>query len=176
MNEPPTHRRTGRHHVARVALGHGHEVAGVVYGTIVAMATITAAYTTVRDPWRVAVVVWTTLFVLWVAHIYSHGLGESIVRGHRLDRPELKSISRRELGILFAAVLPSAALVLGAVGVLRENTSVWLALGIGLGTLAVEGLRYARLEKLSGWGTLAVTAANLGLGMFVVLLKVAVSH
>ena len=28
---------TGR--VARVALGHGHEVAGIVYGTVVAMAT-----------------------------------------------------------------------------------------------------------------------------------------
>jgi len=173
MSAPP---RTRRHNVARLALGHGHEVAGVVYGTVVAMATLTAAYASVRDPWRVAVVVWTTLFVLWVAHLYSHGLGESIVRGRRLDRPELKAIARRELGILFAAVGPSAALVLGAAGVLRENTSVWLALGIGLATLAIEGLRYARLERLSGWGTLAVTAANLGLGMLVVVLKIAVSH
>jgi len=147
-----------------------------VYGTIVAMATITAAYSTVRDPWRVEVIVLTTLFVLWVAHVYSHGLGESIVRGHRIDRPELKSLARRELGILFAAVGPSAALILGAVDVLHENTSVWVALGVGLATLAVEGLRYARLEKLSVWGTLAVTASNLGLGVLVVILKIAVSH
>lgn len=172
-SEPPP---TRRHTVARLALGHGHEVAGVVYGTVVAMATLTAAYASVRDPWRVAVVVWTTLFVLWVAHLYSHGLAESIARGHRLDRPELKSLARRELGILLAAVGPSAALILGAVGVLHENTSVWLALGVGLATLGIEGLRYARVEKLSGWGTLAVTAANLGLGVFVVVLKVAVAH
>ena len=172
-SEPP---RTRRHKVARLALGHGHEVAGVVYGTVVAMATITAAYASVRDPWRIAAVVWTTLFVLWVAHLYSHGLGESIVRGHRLDRPELKSIARRELGILLAAVGPSAALILGAAGVLRENTSVWLALGVGLATLGIEGLRYARVEKLSGMGTLAVTALNLALGLFVVVLKIAVTH
>ena len=169
---PPTRRRK----VARLALGHGHEVAGVVYGTVVAMATLTAAYASVRDPWRIAVIVWTTLFVLWVAHLYSHGLAESIVRGHRIDRPELKSLARRELGILLAAVGPSAALILGATGVLRENTSVWLALGVGLATLAVEGLRYARLEKLSGWGTLAITAMNLALGLLVVVLKVAVTH
>ena len=37
--------------VARVALGHGHEVAGIVYGTVVAMATLTAAYANVKDPW-----------------------------------------------------------------------------------------------------------------------------
>jgi len=176
MTEALPPQRARRHTVARVAFGHGHEVAGVVYGTVVAMATVTAAYASVRDPWRIAIVVWTTLFVLWVAHIYSHGLGESIVRGRRLDRPELKAIARRELGILLAAAGPSAALAFGAAGLIRENRSVWLALGIGLCTLAVEGLRYARLEKLSALGTLAVTAANLGLGMLVVVLKVAVSH
>jgi hypothetical protein len=32
------------------------------------------------------------------------------------------------------------------------------------------------VEKLSGLGTLAVTAANLALGAFVIVLKVAVAH
>jgi hypothetical protein len=147
-----------------------------VYGTVVAMATLTAAYANVKDPWELAAIVWSTLFVLWVAHVYAHGLGESLVRGHRLDRAELKSIVRRELGILLSAVGPSVALLLGAVGVLRESTSVWLALGVGLGTLAVEGLRYARVEKLTALGTLAVTALNLTLGLLVIALKVGVAH
>lgn len=165
---------TGR--VARVALGHGHEVAGVVYGTVVAMATLTAAYANVKDPWKLAAIVWTTLFVLWIAHLYSHGLGESIVRGRRLDAAELKSVARRELAILLAAAGPSVPLLLGAIGVLRLATSVWLALGIGLGTLGLEGLRYARLERLSVLGTFAVTGANLALGVFVIGLKLAVTH
>jgi hypothetical protein len=166
--------RRGR--VARLALGQGHEVAGVVYGTVVAMATLTAAYVSVKDPWKVAAVVWSTLFVLWLAHLYAHGLGESIVRGRRLDRTELKSVARRELGILIAAIGPSVALLLGAAGVLHGNTAVWLALGIGLATLGVEGLRYARLEKLGLGATLGVTAANLALGVLVVVLKIGVTH
>jgi hypothetical protein len=162
--------------VARLAFGRGHEVAGVVYGTVVAMATLTAAYANVKDPWRLAGIVWTTLFVLWIAHLYSHGLAESIARGKRLDRAELKAISRRELGILLAAAGPSVALILGGLGVFKESTSVWLALGLGLATLGIEGLRYARVEKLSGLGTLAITAANLGLGALVIVLKVAIAH
>lgn len=162
--------------MARLAFGRGHEVAGVVYGTVVAMATLTAAYANVKDPWRLAGIVWTTLFVLWIAHLYSHGLAESIARGKRLDRAELKAIARRELGILLAAAGPSVALILGALGILKESTSVWLALGLGLATLGIEGLRYARVEKLSGLGTLAITAANLGLGALVIVLKVAVAH
>jgi hypothetical protein len=120
--------------------------------------------------------VWSTLFVLWVAHLYAHGLGESIVRGHRVDRAELKSIARRELGILLAAVGPSFFLLLGAAGVLAKSTSVWVALGVGLATLAVEGLRYARLEKLTFAGTLSVVALNLALGLLVIALKVGVAH
>src|SRR6266566_762050 len=108
------------------------------------MATLTAAYANVKDPWDLAAIVWTTLFVLWIAHVYSHGLAESIARERRLDRAELKSVARRELGILLAAAGPSVPLLLGAIGVLRLSTSVWLALGIGLGVLGVEGLRYAR--------------------------------
>jgi hypothetical protein len=162
--------------VSRLAFGHGHEVAGIVYGTVVAMATLTAAYANVKDPWDLVAIVWTTLFVLWIAHVYSHGLAESIARGRRLDRAELKSVARRELGILLAAAGPSVPLLLGAIGVLRLSTSVWLALGIGLAILGVEGLRYARLEKLSPQATLAITAMNLALGSFVIALKIAVTH
>jgi hypothetical protein len=162
--------------VTRLAFGHGHEVAGIVYGTVVAMATLSAAYANVKDSWDLVAIVWTTLFVLWIAHVYSHGLAESIARGRRLDRAELTSVARRELGILLAAVGPSFSLLLGAMGVLRLSTSVWLALGIGLAILGGEGLRYARLEKLAPGATLAITAMNLALGSFVVILKIAVTH
>ena len=162
--------------IARFAFGHGHEVGGVLYGTISGMATLTAAYANVKDAWELVTIVWSTLFVLWVAHVYAHGLAESMARGRRLDRPELKSLSRRELGILLSAAGPSLALLLGALDVLKLSTSVWLAIGLGLATLGVEGLRYARLEKLGPAATLGITAANLGLGVLVVALKVGVTH
>jgi hypothetical protein len=157
-------------------VGTGGGIASTVYGTVVVMATLTAAYATERDPWRLAVLVWTTAFVLWVAHLYSHGLAESISRRQRLSAEELMDIARRELGILLAAAVPSAALLLGALGIIRESASVWVALGLGLAILAAEGLRYAHIETLGRTATLTVVGANLTIGLFVVVLKVAIAH
>ncbi len=53
---------------------------------------------------------------------------------------------------------------------------MWLALGIGLFTLAVQGYRYARLEELGRWDTVVSVALNLGLGLAIVGLKVVVGH
>ena len=162
--------------VTETFLGARGGIAGTVYGTVVVMATLTVAYASEKRPWKLAVLVATTAFVLWIAHLYAHGLSESIGLNKRLSRRELTSIARREIGILVAAVLPCAALVLGAIGVFRESTAVWLALAIGLATLAAEGVRYSRIERLGRLGTLGAIAGNLALGLFVVLLKVLVAH
>jgi hypothetical protein len=77
---------------------------------------------------------------------------------------------------LLAVVPPSVALLLGAVGVLDESASIWLALAVGLVALALEGLRYARVERLRLTGTLLVVAANTALGLLVVVLKAEVLH
>ena len=123
-------------------------VASTVYGTIVVMATLTAAYATQKHPWKLAGIVVSASVVLWFAHIYAHGLSESIVtKPAARRRTRSGRCSDRELGILLAAVVPTTALVLGALGVFRETTAVWLALGAGLVTLAAEGVRFARLER-----------------------------
>ena len=40
---------------------------------------------------KLVVVVAATASVIWIAHVYAHGLGESIERGHRLDWGELSA-------------------------------------------------------------------------------------
>src|SRR5262249_52859668 len=157
-------------------LGARGGIASAVYGTVVVMATLTAAYASESNPWKLAVVVATTAFVLWIAHLYAHGLAESINLDRRLTAQEGISLARRELGILLAAVLPCTALVLGAIDVLVERTAIWLALGIGIATLAAEGVRYARIERLGRLGLTAAVVGNVLLGGFVVLLKVIVAH
>jgi len=139
------------------------------------MATLTAAYASEKDPWRLAVTVAAAVFVLWIAHVYAHTLSEALAEG-RPKLYDLGSTARRELGIMLAAALPVFALLLGAIGVLRETTAVWLALAVGLFTLGVEGLRFARLEGLGRGGTLAATGLNVALGLLVVALKVLVAH
>lgn len=160
---------------AELIFGTGSGIASTVYGTITAMATVTA-FGNEKHPWRLAVLVASTALVIWIAHLYAHGLSESISLRRPLRPVTLASIARREFGIVLAAVLPTTMLVLGAIGLLREKSAVWLALGIGLATLTVEGARYARLEGLGLTGTVAAIAANVFLGLLVVALKVALSH
>ena len=160
-----------------LALGGGDRaIAATVYGTVLAMAALAAGAVEHLSPHELIAVVATTSGVIWLAHVYAHTLGESIERGRRLDWAELTAIGRRELPILGAAAAPTAVLILGAVGVIEEEPDIWLAFGLGFAALAVQGLRYARVERLGTAGTIAVVAANLALGGLVVMLKVLVSH
>ncbi|HZE29557.1 MAG TPA: hypothetical protein VE055_05625, partial [Gaiellaceae bacterium] len=109
-------------------------------------------------------------------HLYTHALSESLSEGRRLNAARILSLAAREVGILLAAIPPSVALVLGALGLFDETASIWLALGLGLAVLAVEGVRYARIERLGSAGLLLAVSANVGIGLLVVLLKAEVLH
>jgi hypothetical protein len=88
----------------------------------------------------------------------------------------LKRIARHEAAILEAAVLPMGALLLGSIGLLSSSAAGWTAIGIGLAVLAIQGIVFARAEKLGMLGTVVVVALNLGLGLVLVGLKVVVTH
>ena len=162
--------------LSRVVFGSRDSIAGTVYGTIVVMGAIAAGATTDPRPGKLAAAVAATVVVLWIAHVYSDALAETVKLGRRLDRTELASVARRELAIPVAGVAPVTALVLGEVGVLRESTAGWLAMGIGLATLLVQGIRYAGVERLSPLGTAVTVGINLGLGLLIVGLKAGLGH
>lgn len=153
------------------------EIAGIVYGTIVVMGAITAGTRGgTPDAAGLAGIVAGTVLVLWIAHVYSDTLAESIARGRRLDRSELLSVARRELAIPLAAVVPIGILVLGAAGVFKESTAIWLAMIFGLLTLAAEGIRYATVERLGPIATVVTVALNVALGLVIVGLKASLGH
>ena len=157
--------------------GTPETIAGTVYGTIIVMATLVAGAPAFKDDlWHLFAIVVVTTLVFWAAHIYAHGLGESLQLGRRITRSELAHIAHRERAMGLAVVLPAVALVLGALGVIGGSFSIWLALGLGVAALAVQGVRYARLERLSALGTTVLVSLNLGLGLALVLLKVIVVH
>jgi hypothetical protein len=162
---------------AHLVVGVEGRIASTVFGTITAMATV-AAYGGAfpNSPWTVEELVLSTAVVLWIAHVYAHGLSESLSERRPLRFGGIRRLAGRELGIMLAVVPPSLALLLGAAGVLDETASIWLALAVGLLALALEGVRYARVERLRLAGTLFVVAANTGLGLLVVLLKAEVLH
>jgi hypothetical protein len=156
--------------------GTRETIAGTVYGTIVVLSVVTAASTVEHDLWRLTVIAAATVVIYWIAHVYSDGLGDSLHIGRRLTAAELAAIARRESSILLAAVLPVGAILVGALGVFANRTALWLAAGLGVATLTVQGLRYARLERLSRVGTIATIAINVALGLVIVVLKALVSH
>jgi hypothetical protein len=141
------------------------------------MATLVAGAPAFRDKlWRFVAILVTTTLVFWIAHVYAHGLAESLQRQRRLTAAELWQIAHRERAIGLAVVLPALALVLGAVGLIGGAAAVWLALGLGVAALTVQGVRYARLERLSPTGAAVVIGLNLVLGLSIVILKVLVVH
>ncbi len=152
-------------------------IAGTVYGAIVVLSVLTAgAPAFEHGSWHLLAVLGVTVLVFWTAHVYTDVIGESLQEGHRLDRRQLWVIARRELAIPLAAVLPMAMITLGVLGAIEASTALWLAAGISVATLTVQGIRYARLERLSRTGTIVSVAINLSLGLALVALKAAVSH
>ena len=161
--------------VGRAAMGE--RLGGFIYGTIVALSVIVGGARAYPDePGHIAVLVVITTGVFWLAHVYSHSLGESVARDRRVSLDELLHIAHREGSIIEATVPPIAALLLGALGIFSEPTALWVAFASGLAVLGAQGLVFARIERLGPLATLAVVAVNLALGVALVGLKLFVSH
>jgi hypothetical protein len=155
----------------------GDRLAGFIYGTIVTLSVIVAGARAFPDgPGHVAALVAATCAIFWAAHVYAHALGHSAAVGEHLSLAELRRIGRREWSIVEAAVPPVAALVLGGAGILAPRTALWLAFALGLLVLGVQGVVFARAERLGPVATLVVVAANLGLGLLLVTLKILLAH
>lgn len=155
----------------------GERLGGFIYGTIVVLGAVVAgARAYPHEPGHIAAIATGTSVVLWLAHVYAHGLGESVARDEHLSLAELRHIARREGSIVEAALPPVAALLLGALGVLSAQVAVWTAFGLGLIVLAAEGVAFARVERLGRLATLGVVAANLSLGALLIGLKLLVAH
>jgi hypothetical protein len=67
-------------------------------------------------------------------------------------------------------------IVLSALGVLGHTAARWLSTGVAVATLTIPGVRYALLERLNRVGTMPTIAANLALGLVIVVLKALFAH
>jgi len=167
MNKPLT----------RFILGDRQRIAGTVYGTIVVMSILAAGAKSYEHRlWRLVVIAAVSVVVLWLAHVYSHGLEESLTLGRRVTVAELSSIARHEYSVVAAAVPLLAVVGLGAAGVLAERTAVRLALWLGVAALTAQGIRYAQLERLRRSATFITVSLNLAIGLGLIALEVLIAH
>jgi hypothetical protein len=143
-----------------------------IYGTVLAIALI-AAYSAEEslDPVLIAAALLVTLSVFWLAHSQAELLAMRYAVGHPLSRSEMTGELRHGWPMVEAGFLPAGALLLGAIGLVSDDTSVTLALGVGVAQLAAWGIAVGAREKLGPLQTFWVTAINVSLGLAVVLLK-----
>jgi hypothetical protein len=155
----------------------GERLRGFIYGTILVLAVIVAgAKAFEHEAGHIAGLVAVTVVVFWLAHVYADALAHAVAYDQHLSLADLRRIAHREASMVEAAVPPLVALMLGALGIISTKLAVWVAFGLGLVVLLAQGITFARVERMGRLGTLAVVAANLGLGVALVGLKLLVSH
>ena len=165
----------GDYGLSRAAIGA--RLGGFIYGTLVVLAVIVpGAKAYPDDAGYIAALVAITTGVLWLAHVYAHTIAHSVGHNEHLSLAEARRIARREASIIEAGLPSIVALLLGAAGAISTQAAVWVALALGLAVLAVQGVFFARVERLPWLAALAVVVANVGLGLLLIGLKVFVSH
>jgi hypothetical protein len=150
--------------------------ARAIYGTILVMAVITALShdDSVTSAQLIAGVLATT-FVFWIAHVYAEVLGQRMEsEGGRPTFANLTVAARGEWPLVEAALLPVLCLLVGVIGVVKTDTAVAIAIGVGVIELFGYGIAAGRRLQLSAGGIIIVGVVNGALGLLIVLLKVLV--
>jgi len=150
-------------------------LANSIYGTVLTIALI-AAYSADEslDALFIAAGVVVTTAVFWLAHAQAELLALRYTLGHRPTGGERREQVRESLPMVEASFPPALALVLGDVAGFSNDTSVAVALGIGVAELAGWGVAIGRREQLGALRVAAVTALNVALGLAVVALKLVI--
>jgi hypothetical protein len=163
--------------LTELLFGNKETISGTVYGTIIILAVIAAeARGYEGHMWQLGGIAFATAVILWLAHAYSDGLGESVNEGRRLTTAEILVIARREYAIVLSAVPPVCAIIAGSSGLIDEHSAYRLATALGIAALTFQGIRYATLERLSLAGTVLAIALNLVFSLAIVMAEVWVAH
>jgi hypothetical protein len=150
-------------------------LARAIYGYILATSLV-AAFSEDDDysTTEVAVSVFVTGLVFWLAHVYASLLGERYAAGRRLTRSEIGAEFYAEWPLVQAFIPSIAVLLLGTIGLLSDDTAVWLAIAVGLAALLLWSLEIGRRERLSPLEFAGMVLVNALFGAAVVVLKVVV--
>ena len=155
----------------RWRLFRGPESAGAIYGTIAAMAVI-AATAGHMPPGRLLAVTVATLAVFWLAHVYAQTLSHHLRGETRLSWASVTAAMAEERPMLEGPTPSLVLLLLGLLGVLREEMAVRLALWAGVAQLVIWGVAYARRQGWPWPSAMAAGAVNGVFGVAIVVLEV----
>ena len=152
------------------------DATGAVYGSLLA-ASVVVGQAPLQEsvpPVELAVILLATGAVFWLVHVYSRTLGHYVIDG-RFHRHRLAHVMREESPIILAAIPPAlAALIVGAIG--NASAAAWWAFFVAIAGQVIWAIVAAREAGQPPIGVFLAAAVNLGLGLVLVALKVAISH
>ena len=152
------------------------DATGAVYGSLLA-ASVVVGQAPLQEsvpPVELAVILLATGAVFWLVHVYSRTLGHYVIDG-RFHRHRLAHVMRDESPIILAAIPPAlAALIVGAIG--NASAAAWWAFFVAIAGQVIWAIVAAREAGQPPIGVFLAAAVNLGLGLVLVALKVAISH
>ena len=146
-----------------------------IYGNVLATSLV-VAFSEDEDnsAGDIALAVFVTGIVFWIAHVYASVLAERYTAGRRLAWSEIQAELQAEWPIVQAFFPPIVVLLLGTIGLLSDNTAEWLAIGVGVAAMVLWSLAIGRRERMSALGLAGMALVNALFGVAIVLLKVIV--
>jgi hypothetical protein len=147
-----------------------------IYGTIVTAAVLATGGAGRVGVLSLALLVFGTLVVYWMAELYAEVLGEHVHEGRLPRGAELRSLIASSWHMVTASYVPLVVLVTAALLGLSVTAASYAALTATVLLLLFHGHAAGADAGLSGARLLGVTAIAGLLGILMVLLKIVISH
>jgi len=144
-----------------------------IYGNVLATSLV-VAFSEDEDysTGDIALSVFVTGIVFWLAHVYASVVAERYTAGRRLTRSEVGAEFYAEWPVVQAFFPPIIVLLLGTIGLLSDDIAISLAIAAGVAAMVLWSLAIGRQERMSLIALAGTTLLNALFGAAIVLLKV----
>lgn len=173
----PSETADGAEPVPHIAAGprhRHHRPAAGIYGLIVVASVLATAGTSMRTL-PLAVAVFTTLLIYWLAEEYA-AVGEYASAGQMPTWARIRAALAAKWPMVSASYIPLVALLAARALGATPSTAALTGLIVVVALLTVYGWRAGRSAGLDGIARLAMAAIAGGLGVVMIVLKTALLH
>jgi hypothetical protein len=150
------------------------DLSSAVYGSLLVTTLLAVQNQAGASPQFVALTLVIGVGVFWLTEVWSELINHRL--GGPITRAQAVRIARDESPMLTAAVIPALLLASAELGLATVDQALNLALLVAVVQLFVWGLAVGRAMRRGWLPALLVALVDLGLGLLIVVLKVAVLH
>jgi hypothetical protein len=160
---------------SRVVGRRSPNLAGVIYGTILATAIVAGLDEMGSvSSGRALGILLATGAVVWSARVYAYLLAERLQEHRRLQQGDIRRLLTREWPVFQATVPLAVPLTLGTLGILSTDLALALATLSGVAMLIGWGVVLSHRAGHGRAGLVGAAAANSLVGLLIISLELAI--